>query len=328
MALLVNSSVNAQGLHYSQYYNAPLLLNPANTALMNEADYRVGANFRNQWAQLPVPYKTMSGFADFSIAKNENLTNWLGLGVAFFNDKAGDGELTLNRIEASIAYHILLGETSMLSVGMSGASNQRSIDFNKLSFDSQWDGFQFDKGLNNGEPQTVAETNYIDVNAGINYALFPNEYTYIKIGVGLAHINQPTESFLGQTNQVKMRPTGNFDALFILNESLMLNPSIYYTRQGTAQELVYGTSFRFFVSGDDHGSTDLIIGVYNRWEEAIVPVFGVQWNGLKVMASYDFTISKLSPDVNGRGAIEFGLIYQGGYNGSPFGAKTIDCPRF
>ena len=53
----------AQGMHFSQYYNAPLLINPANTALMSDHDYRMGANYRSQWTKVPVPYKTFSAYA-------------------------------------------------------------------------------------------------------------------------------------------------------------------------------------------------------------------------------------------------------------------------
>ncbi|MEZ5017611.1 MAG: PorP/SprF family type IX secretion system membrane protein [Flavipsychrobacter sp.] len=327
-ALLTYGTAAGQGMHFSQYYNAPMLLNPANTALMSQSDYRIGANYRSQWAQLPVPYNTMSGFADFSLFKKQDFTNWLGVGVAFFNDKAGDGQLTLNRTELAVAYHILTGEYNMISVGFSASTNQRSIDFSKLTYDRQWDGFKFDKSTSNGEPNTVAKTNFWDMNAGINYALFPNENLYLKVGIGLAHINQPQESFLGNTNQIKMRPTANVDALIKLDGSLILNPSAYYTRQGSAQELVYGLTARFFISGNENYSTDVIVGVYNRFNESIIPVFGLQWSGVRLMASYDYTISKLGPDVNGRGAVEFGLVYQGGYRGGGMGHSTIDCPRF
>src|SRR5687768_13145294 len=78
----------AQGIHFSQYYNAPILLNPANTALMPEADYRVGFNYRKQWASIPVPYKTTSAYADFQAMRTRNESNWLGVGVGFFSDKA------------------------------------------------------------------------------------------------------------------------------------------------------------------------------------------------------------------------------------------------
>ena len=94
---------NAQGMHFSQYYNAPMLLNPANTGLMSDFDYRLGANYRNQWASVPAPYKTFSAYGDFQAFRQQNQTNWLGGGLAFYNDKAGNGDLSLTRMEALLA---------------------------------------------------------------------------------------------------------------------------------------------------------------------------------------------------------------------------------
>jgi hypothetical protein len=39
------NAVDAQDLHFSQYFNAPLLTNPANTGFEPDADYRVGINY-------------------------------------------------------------------------------------------------------------------------------------------------------------------------------------------------------------------------------------------------------------------------------------------
>src|ERR1700679_3781535 len=92
LCLICSTVAIGQSIHFSQYYNAPMLLNPANTALMPDYDYRFGMNYRNQWAAVPVPYNTFSAFADFKVGGNKNNethNNWLGLGLAFFNDKAG-----------------------------------------------------------------------------------------------------------------------------------------------------------------------------------------------------------------------------------------------
>ncbi|HEY8915865.1 MAG TPA: type IX secretion system membrane protein PorP/SprF, partial [Chitinophaga sp.] len=45
----------AQDLHFSQFFNSPLTTNPANTGFIPDGNYRVGINYRNQWASIPVP---------------------------------------------------------------------------------------------------------------------------------------------------------------------------------------------------------------------------------------------------------------------------------
>src|SRR5690606_29590048 len=91
---------------------------------------------------------------------------------------------------------------------------QRSVDFSKLTFDTQWDGFTFNPDRAQGENFQSAKTSYADVSAGINYAYFPNEFLYLQLGVGLLHINQAKESFFGAENRLGMRPTDNFDARY------------------------------------------------------------------------------------------------------------------
>jgi hypothetical protein len=52
---------SAQDLHFSQWFNSPLTTNPANTGFIPDADYRLGANYRDQWSPvMSVPYRTMS----------------------------------------------------------------------------------------------------------------------------------------------------------------------------------------------------------------------------------------------------------------------------
>lgn len=328
LVLVLDVAAHAQGMHFSQYYNSPMLLNPANTALMSETDYRVGANYRSQWAKLPVPYKTISGFADFQVLRNRNMTNWLGLGLAFYNDQAGDGKLTLTRTEAFIAYHVQMGETSMISAGISGAYGNRSVDYSAFTFDQQWNGFNFDKNLANGEEYTHIQTSYYDVSAGVNYAYFPNEAFYLKIGVGLAHLNQPQESFYNITNTLKMRPTANIDALLRMRTGVLLNPSVYYTTQSGANEIVYGVNGSFFLGGKGKSATDLILGIYHRWDESVIGLFGLQWGGLKFTTSYDFTMGDQDLQSQSGGAIEFAIIYQGMYGQGGRRRGTINCPRF
>ncbi|RYE25620.1 MAG: type IX secretion system membrane protein PorP/SprF [Sphingobacteriales bacterium] len=334
-ALGLANGASAQGMHFSQYYNAPLLLNPANAALMSDNDYRVGINYRKQWASVPVPYTTISAYGDCQFMRNSNYSNWLGLGFAFFNDKAGNGDLSLTKFNIALAYHVMMGDYSMLSAGLEGGYGQRSINFNKLSFNQQWDGFRFDTDLANGEHDGIINTSYLDVGAGINYAYFPNEATYIKIGAGLAHVNQPKESFYtGKTaNKMGMRPTGNIDALLQLTDRFTLNPSIYYSTQKSASDLIFGGQGLVNVSSkgygrEDGGTTKVILGAYYRWNEAVIGTFGMNFSGVKFMVSYDYTISTLAVDNGNKGGLELSFVYQGMYGDMGGSRRTINCPRF
>ena len=99
----------AQDLHFSQWYNTPLITNPANTGFIPDADYRLGANYRNQWsAIMTVPYKTYSVWGDAQLFRNSIQNGWIGVGAVVLNDVAGRGNLRSNKVYGSVAYHQII----------------------------------------------------------------------------------------------------------------------------------------------------------------------------------------------------------------------------
>ncbi len=324
-----------QSMHFSQYYNAPLLLSPANTALLPDNDFRVGLNYRNQWAAVPVPYNTFSGYADCKIYnKNESgdgsQNKWLGVGLAFFSDKAGDGNLALTEVQGNLAYHLQMGAYSMISFGLSGAYVQRSVNYDNITFDAQWDGEKFNPVYANGEKLGIIKTNYYTIAPGLNLAIFPNENLYMKFGASVANVNQPKETFYKNgTNTLKYRPEGNIDVLFKTGPVLIINPSVYYATQNGASELVVGTLFRTVLGeNQNHQTTQLILGIFDRVGDAAIGVAGLQVGSVQFMANYDFTMSRLSPYNAAYGALEFSLIYQGKYYKNNGIKRTYSCPQF
>src|SRR5258706_6052270 len=93
--LILAVCLHAQDLHFSQFFNSPLSTNPANTGFIPDADYRLGANYRNQYSSImAVPYKTISVFGDAQVFRDKLENGWLGLGGVILRDVAGSGSLT------------------------------------------------------------------------------------------------------------------------------------------------------------------------------------------------------------------------------------------
>lgn len=335
IVLLGYISASGQALHFSQYYNAPMLLNPANTALMPDDDYRLGLNYRNQWAVVPVPYNTFSAYGDMKVGgnkNNENHNNWLGIGLALFDDKAGSGNLSLFQLYGSMAYHLQMSNTFMLSLGFAGSVVQRSVNYDNLLFGAQWDGMTFNGNIPNGEKLGIIKTSYYKVDPGINFAYFPNENLYVKLGGSVDNLNRPVESFYGYSkNTLDYRPIGNLDVLIKTGPVLIVNPSVYYTQQSGASELVFGSQFRTVLNSSKQLnplSTQLILGVYDRLGDAVIAVAGMQLGPVQFMASYDITLSALAPYNAAYGAMEFSLVYVGKYYKNKDIKRTYSCPRF
>lgn len=318
-----------QGLHFSQIPSSPLLLNPSNTGLLPYDNYRVGVQYRSQWNNVPVNYNTMGAWGDFQLLRNRNETNWFGVGAAFYNDKAGDGILTLNQMQLSLAYHIQTNHSSMLSFGFYGAYNQRSLDFNRLTYDLQWNGFEFDKRMPNQEPFKLEHTSYMDLGAGLNYAIFPNENFYAKIGVGVMHINRATETFYSRDNKLGYRPTFSAEAIAKVNHKVIVSPVVYASMQKKAYEVLFGSLLSYNVTSNGKYPSVFSIGAYYRWDDALIGAIGYEFNKVKMLISYDATTSRLSSYGRSHGAFEFSIIYQGLYRkNSANNMGGFNCPRF
>lgn len=195
IALTFHLKLIAQDLHFSQYFNSPLLVNPANTGFIPDGEYRLGINYRNQWANLGNPYKTFSAFGDAQIFGNRFENGWIGIGGALLRDVAGSGNLTNTRAFGSVAYHQAVGLGSLVSAGFNVGWVNKRVDFTKLTFDNQWNGKFFDISAPSGEPFVANQVNYLTLQAGLNYAYYPNENTYLNIGISASNINRPREFF-------------------------------------------------------------------------------------------------------------------------------------
>ena len=318
----------SQDLHFSQFFNSPLTTNPANTGFIPDGDYRMGINYRNQWSSImSVPYKTMSAFADAQILKEKLDNGWVGVGGVILRDVAGSGNLTSTKVYGSVAYHQMLGYSSLLSLGFNVGYANKQINTTNLKFPDQFDGKFFDNKLPTSVFLDRNNIGYLDMQVGMNYAYFPTENIYVNGGFSAHHVNKPHESFFTSSdvsNRVPVRYIGFLNGSFKLNDQWIVNPNIYYTRQSTASELVAGMNAHYNLSGD--GMYQLIGGLYYRHKESVVPMIGLGYNDYTFTFSYDVTVSNLGNYNASRGALEFSLIKQGIIN--PNGKRITPCPTF
>jgi type IX secretion system PorP/SprF family membrane protein len=331
MALAQTAS--GQDLHFSQFFNSPLTTNPANTGFIPDGDYRLGFNYRNQWSSImAAPYKTMSVYGDVQLLRDRIENGWLGLGGVVLRDVAGSGNLTSTKVYGSVAYHQMLGYSSLLSLGFNAGYTNKQINTTGLKFPDQFDGRFFDNKI----PTTVVldrnSIGYLDLQAGLNYAFFPTTEIYLNTGISAHHLNQPYESFFASSNdsansnKVPVRYIGFLNGSFKLNDFVIVNPNIYYTTQSNASELVAGLNAHYNLSGD--GEYQLIAGLYYRHKEAIIPMVGLGFKDYTMSFTYDATMSSLKNYNNTRGAFEFALVKQGLFDTFKGNRNQSLCPTF
>src|ERR1035437_3132960 len=232
--------LSAQDLHFSQFFNSPLTTNPANTGFIPDADYRLGANYRNQFSNImSVPYKTMSIFGDAQVLRDKIETGWLGIGGVLLRDEAGSGSLISTKIYASVAYHQMLGYSSLLTAGFNlGWANKR-IDQSKLKFPDQFDGKFFDSGVPTEVVLANNNISYFDMQVGMNYAYLPTENVFINAGYSIQHVNSPRETFFADPvlSNIPIRHIAFLNALLKVRDNVIINPNVYYTTQTNASEM-------------------------------------------------------------------------------------------
>jgi type IX secretion system PorP/SprF family membrane protein len=328
----IGLSLEAQDLHFSQWFNEPLLTNPANTGFIPDADYRLGANYRNQWSSvMSQPYKTMSIWGDAQVFRGRIQSGWLGLGGAILHDVAGASSLSTTEVYGSVAYHQMLGYSSLLSIGFNTGWVNKRINNANLKFPDQFDGKFFDTNVPTSVTIDQPNVNYFDMQVGMNYAYFPNEKTYINAGFSVQHINQARESFfitdpVGYNNRIQPRFIGFLNGSFKTSDMVIVNPMAYYTQQADAHELVAGFNVQYNLSGD--GDQQLIGGLYYRPSDAVIPMIGFIYKSIRLMFTYDITTSSLTQYNNGNGAWEFAVIRPGYYSDYNGDRHQSLCPSF
>lgn len=325
---LVSQKLQAQQLHFSQYFNNPLLVNPANTGFIPDADYRIAASYRNQWSNvMTVPYKTMSIFGDAQLFRERLENGWLGAGAVVLNDVAGSGSLTATRIYGSLAYHQMLGLSSLVSVGFNAGWVNKRIDNSKLKYPDQFDGKFFDNSLPTAVSLVNNNVSFLDVQAGVNYAYFPREDIYINAGYSVMHLNRPRETFfadMSDQGRIPLRHTAFLNAILKVHPRVIINPNAYYSLQTRSSELELGLNANYDLSGG--GEKQLLAGLYYRVGDGIVPMVGLEIANIRLMFSYDVTVSGLSKYNSFRGASEFNLMKKGFYPENVDRASL--CPKF
>ena len=317
------TEISAQDLHFSQYFNSPLLINPANAGFIPDGEYRVGLNYRTQWANIGNPYKTFSAFADGQFLGDRFENGWIGIGGSLLRDVAGTGNLTSTRAFGSVAYHQALGLGSLVSAGFNVGWINKRVDFSKLTFDNQWNGKFFDIGAPSGESFVANQVNYFSLQAGLNYAYYPNENTYLNVGFSASNINRPRESFYSPNlvdTRIPMRYTTFLNGSFRAGDAWIVNPNVYVSKMSTAWEVVGGLNGQRKLNED--GSTQLMMGAYYRAGDALIPMVGFQQSGFKLTFSYDMTASTLKNYNQTRGAYEVSIIKQGLIDIS----RDLKCP--
>jgi type IX secretion system PorP/SprF family membrane protein len=325
--LSISGSVFAQDPHFSQFFASPLTLNPALTGRF-DGNMRIAGNYRNQWPTISNAFQTYTASVDFAILQNKlpEIDRWAG-GIMALGDQQADGVLKNTYYAFSTAYHKGLDEDGyhQVAVGFQGTFAQKRLNTTNLKFEDQLrsDGFT---GITAEifNPANV-NINYFDLNAGVMFSGVTGGSVSYYAGGSIYHINKPRESFTGADFALQPRYTFHGGAYFPVGQTTVLHTSALYQNQSGASETVIGGAFGLTVNpADELNPTTFYAGSWYRFGDAIIPYIGLEFNSMRVGASYDVNTSALKSVSQSRGGFELSLIYVH----RPNTDRPLNCPRF
>ena len=323
--ILVGFISNAQDIHFSQFNDSPLTLNPALSGKVPYQDIdenlvRIGGNFKNQGASVTTPYRTYSAFIDGSVGLPRMKRGQMGFGLLLYNDNAGDGSLQNSSAMFSASFTLGFNRynTFRATLGFAVGFINRSVDFTKLVFDNQWNGVIFDPGASSNENFASNSIFAVNFNFGglITYEI--NRNLLLQAGSSLNHINKPRTSFYDSDNRINQKLIVHINAIINTVSNLSIEPAVMYSVQAKTNEIVLGTNIT--LSKKD---VQLILGLWYRLNRDIIPLAGIRYQGYKLAISYDVNTSPLSVASNYQGGVEISLM-------KVFGRKNrgIPCSGF
>ena len=326
MALASMQATVAQDIHFSQFFEAPLLRNPSLAGIYT-GDIRVQAVYRDQWRSVTNAYKTgsLNGEYKMPVGKGED---FLTLGLQLLYDKAGTVAFTSTHVLPALNFHKSLSANTnrYLSLGFMTGIVQRRLDRSKMTTNDQYDG------LGDGETFTNTQYTYMDGAVGMTFNTQLNENVDNNMFVGLAyhHFNRPKASFYRDpTIELHPKWVASAGIKFSVTEASYLTIQGDFSTQADFKETVAGALYGIKL-GDDLEKPLYTIhgGAFLRWNDAVIPVIKVDYTPFSFSLSYDVNISKLKTSSMGRGGFELGVSYIGFIDRTSSTIKALHCPRF
>lgn len=347
LLVLVVMLGKAQDPHLSQFYAAPLQLNPALTGVFN-GNYRANFLYRSQWGEIlrdesTSQFRTMTAAVDFRLPIKRNA---LGIGLEMMNDKAAQSNFGTTRAGLAISYIQNLDKRGhhFLAAGLQADMIQRSFSLNGLRFGNQWNGTFYDPTINQDDPGYIASLNqqytFFDASAGLLYFMRgKNKRTTAYGGFSAQHVNQPNESLGGGTAKLPIKFSIHSGVNFKIAKKFDLLPKFLFQFQGQSIETVYGTDIRYIFDERDPSGNSFRFGALYRMvgglnanngnginSESFALLTGINFHGLNLGVAYDINISQFTPATYSRGGFEVAVTYVGSWEKRK--SPITPCPEF
>jgi type IX secretion system PorP/SprF family membrane protein len=333
LSVLYNSAF-CQDIHLSQFFETPLVRNPALAGLFT-GDIRLQAVHRNQWESVGYPYQTtaLSGEYKFAVGGGND---FMTAGINAFYDMAGIARLKTLQVMPALNFHKSLSaeRNSYLSAGFMAGFVQRQFDGQKLTFDNQYNNGSFNPTAGSGENFVGLSRTVADFALGLVYSSQLGENGNWYAGGSLWHFNKPKVNFLQENIQLSPKWQANAGIKMPISNLVDLQAELNYTRQGQYSETIGGILLSYSLTDrleqPDSRIKNLRIGggLMMRLNDALVPVIRIGYNHLDVGLSYDVNTSQLKTASQNRGGFELSFSFRAFTTNGNTSLNSVRCPRF
>lgn len=323
--LLTVFKAQAQDPQFSQYYNAPLFLNPAFAGTADNT--RAVLNYRTQWPGLYKPFSTVAFSFDHRIEPINS-----GVGLIIKNDRQGASRLNSTEIGAIYSYIVPFSEEWAFVPAIQTSFVNRSADFDDAIFGDQLDQDGMTGAPTNDILASGGRVSYLDFSTG---GVIFSEFFWF--GVEASHLNRPDQSVGTGTDRLPIKASFNAGYKILFGDPLSrtyrersLIPTVLYKFQGLYDQLDIGVYTIFDPLMLGLWYRGLPIKKFNREynnHEAIVLLAGVNMAGVTFAYSYDITISSLAGYSQGAHEISLIVEWYKKYKVKKR-QRPIPCPKF
>jgi type IX secretion system PorP/SprF family membrane protein len=330
MMVMACGAAVAQDPQFSQYYQAPLYLNPGFTGVTPQQ--RVAMNYRIQWPSLPKAFTTYAASYDIFV---EELRS--GFGLMLTTDQMGSAGWRTTTAGLLYSYKVKITDKVVFSPGLYFGYGTNGIDRSKVRLGKDLD-VEYDVPGSSLDPDVarIGNTSYFDFGSG--FLIYSRQLWF---GASFTHMNQPSISVLNESSRLPMKTAIHAGARIDLSGGprnggrvSYLTPSFIYRMQGK--------SFSQLDLGVNYHIDPVSVGLWYRGkpfektvvnsiaQDALILTLGLYFKQLSVGYSYDFTISEM--ETASGGAHEISLVWE--FSSKPSNRsskkkyKLIPCPTF
>jgi type IX secretion system PorP/SprF family membrane protein len=303
----------AQDPQFSQFFAAPILLNPAFTGNMEfdckqkSGQVKAMLNSRNQWGN----FRTDAFAADYFNKKKQ-----IGLGVVFQSHRISGTRFMSNEVGIAGSYRLTVNDDWNFNSGLQLSLGSRSVGFNNLRFTDQFSEDGYNGNITKDNEQNTPVIFYPDISTG---GVIYNRTTWA--GLSLHHLNRPNVSNLQNIHRLPVRISLHGGHTFWLNKSrlyssykkeISVKPTVQIRNRGPFFMMDVGSYYTF---------EPIVVGLWYRGvplgkggadnkpnQDAVVFMIGYKSNGIRFGYSYDLSMHR-SGMYNG-GSHEISLAYQ------------------